>query len=162
MHSNSYYPGYGATVTWLVVKPRPQIFLVSGDVSPDVFEQYLPSLWHSALKVRMGPNKSWALDGSVEQLGWDSSSWLLDLDDFWKQHAERKGWQFNDADVNAMRNEIFRQDNGYWRGIFRSFEEMLEGMDWEMLEKISPVARVKHVRSEANKTASAAERMAWE
>ena len=61
-----------------------------------------------------------------------------------------------------MRSAIFTQDDGYWGIIFRSFEEMLKEMDWELLETMSPVARVRYVRAQAEKRASAAASRTWE
>ncbi|KAF1843242.1 uncharacterized protein K460DRAFT_418345 [Cucurbitaria berberidis CBS 394.84] len=138
LNNNVNYPGYGATTDWIAVTPRPRITLVSGHVQPKV-------LLHSALFVCTKEGDQYAFDGTGEQFGWSSSSWLLDREDFWEQHAvAAKKWQWGDVNSETMRRMICAQDNGYWSLIIWSFDEMFESIGGVVLEKMSPVARVKY------------------
>lgn len=144
--------------------PRPHITLIPGHMRPAQLQKQLRQLSHSVFLILTKDKTVQVFDGSVEQYGWDSSSWLLDSDKFWEQHGlptEEGGWYEDSSDLERMRRTICAQAGGYWSLVFWSFSEMFQELDWELLKEMSPVARVKHVRAEADKRASVAARATW-
>ncbi|CAO2652710.1 Nn.00g021210.m01.CDS01 [Neocucurbitaria sp. VM-36] len=152
---------YGALTLWAIVRPRPELILVPKHMRPAKLQQHLHYLSHSVFFI-LKDKRVLVFDGSVQQYGWNSSTWLLDSEEFWEQHGDPGGeWHKNTSDLEHMRQMICAQDNGYWSLIFWSFSEMFEQLDWGMLKEMSPVARVRYVRAEAERRASAAARATW-
>jgi hypothetical protein len=112
------------------------------------------------LFVQIPVGESFIFDCTGEQFDWPISDWLtidiarhlVDVEATWGDGA---------ATLPEVREGIFKDDNGYWKRAFRSFNNMWEKIRWDRMEKEEFAEAERLVRETAEKRAEAAAFQTW-
>ncbi|CAE7175190.1 hypothetical protein CFE70_005285 [Pyrenophora teres f. teres 0-1] len=136
--------GFQATTRWVIFDPNPRLVFVykdAGIVCPK----------HSVMEITLNDGRVLYFDGTGEQFGWSSSSWLLGRSEFLRQHVRNQNPQFAPEIVGEQWEFVreFALDGGFMSRIIPALWAMLMDLDWGTLEKMSPCKRARYVSAMA-------------
>lgn len=118
------------------------------DGGPDQFE--LPA--HFVLSVKAEGTEV-IFDGTLQQFGWDSESWLQPWDEVLEAKVETRAGPFwDDGPIKAetLNDSATRCDDGFWVVAKERMRDLCVGLNWEELRSLEEVERLERVKKQAD------------
>ena len=104
---------------------------------------------HSVLEISLEDGRIVYFDGTGEQFGWPSKSWLLEKDDYFNLHVSRENTHLktnmSPTQYDELRKSIMETHKDIGGKMFGAMWDMFIQMDWQSLGRISPCKRVRHI-----------------
>ncbi|CBX90620.1 hypothetical protein IAQ61_002112, partial [Plenodomus lingam] len=142
---------FGVTVHWVLVEPRPHLWLIPTACIKEsgIVSDKLP--YHSVLEVRLQEGLVVLFDGTGRQFGWNSNDWIMEGYKF----SEKYGNYYIELDDTVAEEEdLLNHASPYWNTVMVSLWDLLDTcLCSSELEALSPVARVHQVRKWAERRA---------
>lgn len=121
---------------------------------------------HSVLLVTERDGQQSIMDGTLEQYGWPSETWLQSLTDFAATRldiSEEPYWGFAAEEEKESTRDIAAQvDGGYWGVVNERMTKLFAELDWDELRCLGTAERVERVKKQAEEAFAGASEETWE
>lgn len=109
---------------------------------------------HSVLLVTARDGTEMVMDGTLQQYGWASETWLQSFSDFLATRVDTRKTPYCGF-PSEERKDITREyasitDGGYWAVAQERMTKLFGELDWEELRSLGTAERLKRVKKQAD------------
>ncbi|CAO2652712.1 Nn.00g021230.m01.CDS01 [Neocucurbitaria sp. VM-36] len=140
---------FGAAATWVQCRPRIPFLLANR-----FGENQLVIPVHSLLFITTQDGKEMVMDGTLQQYGWASDSWLQSWSDFFEARLDTRTEPFcglaSEETKESTEESAEVADGGYWAVAKERMTDLFREIDWEELRSLGVVERLERVKKQAD------------